>query len=468
MATILLVYTRGGPPLEYALPRIAACGELHVLAVMPMPTGTEHLWRSSVAAITPAWSDHRSGDELVALIVEHARRLGADAVLTLSEYAVVAVARAAGSLGLRGGGPNVVRSRDKRLMRETWRDAGVPVPAFRTVDGEADLRAAYEELTAPILLKSAWGAGSIGQVLIETGADVATAWAQATGATRLAGGVGHKELHEPRAADQFLVEEVIHGSTRTWYEPGSGWGDYVSVEGIVAGGTYHPICITGRIPTIPPFTELSNLAPCGLPEPLQRRIEAVARDAVDALELDTCGTHTEIKLADDGEAYVIESAARLGGVMVAAEVEAVFGHDLIAMLVREHLGELVSYPDPMPVAGTGAAGSLSLIATDSTGKPWQHRLTWDSAAVDWSGILSPGSVIEAVPGLSIPDGTPMPVYDPSNGAINYGGIFYLRAADAHTLVRDCHAVLDNLEGALLAGHPTERVAARRSTSGGTA
>jgi biotin carboxylase len=261
------------------------------------------------------------------------------------------------------------------------------------------------------------------------------------------------ELQQAGAEHDFLVEEIIPGSIRGWWDADSGYGDYLSVEGIVADGVYHPLCITSRIPTIPPFTELSNLAPCALPQDLQRKVESVARAAVDALGLETCGTHTEIKLMVDGGLSVLESAARLGGVMVAPEIEHVFGYEPIGMLIDSLLGLPVKFPERMltDLDAKGAAGSLSLIATDDAGNPWAEELTWDEDLVDWSGILSPGTRIEAVPGLSITKGTPMPRYDSSSGALGYGGIFFLRTTGADTLVRDSHAVLNNLEAALSKG-----------------
>ncbi|MDG4792751.1 ATP-grasp domain-containing protein [Micromonospora sp. WMMD1082] len=456
--SLLLVYCRGGAPLEFAIPRLAQRAQVHVLALQQMPQRTAPLWQGHCAQIIPAWDERRSGRELVTLIVEAARTVGADAVFTLSEFAVMAVAEAAEELGLRGVGPNAANSRDKRLMRAVWEKAGVPSPRFRRVSSEADLRTAFEELNPPLLLKSAWGAGSVGQQVVSTPDDLAPAWAETSAAVAHALSTGFMELQQVGAERDFLAEEIIPGSTRTWWPEGSGYGDYLSVEGIVADGVYHPLCITSRIPTIPPFTELSNLAPCELPERLQRRIEEVSRAAVDALELGTCGTHTELKLMDDGEVSVIESAARLGGVMVAAELEHVFGYEPIGMLVDALLGHDVTFPPRMLTDrdARAAAGSLSLIATDAAGRPWSRDLAWDESKVDWSTILSPGSRIEAVPGLSIPPGTPLPRYDVTSGALGYGGIFFLRTRDAQTLVRDSYAVLDNLEAALAKGWENDR------------
>jgi biotin carboxylase len=304
-------------------------------------------------------------------------------------------------------------------------------------------------LSPPLLLKSAWGAGSIGQVVIDRREDAASSWATAHRAVLAARHAGEGDLSRSAASPEFLVEEVVKGSTEGWYDV-AGYGDYLSVEGIVAQGTYHPICITARIPTIPPFTELSNNAPCVLSEKHQRTIEAAARRAVDALGLDTCGTHTEIKLGADGKLHFIESAARFGGCMVTKEVESVFGLDLIEMLTRELLGETVVYPREMLVRGDGAAASLAIISTDSRGKPWSRPSVFDSRRVDWSTLVSRGTTVEVATGLTIADGTPMPPYDPSGGATNWAGILFLRSTDAERLLSDCYSILDNLEHALAA------------------
>lgn len=455
---VLFVYSRGGAPLEYAFPKIAAKGELHVLALKPMPEHTQPLWSQHCASVTPRWDVEVAGDDLVDLIVAEAERIGADAIVTLSEFAVIAVAEAAARLGLRGAGPNAVRSRDKRLMRRVWEDAGVPVPRFRVVDSAEDLRRAFDELTAPMLLKSAWGAGAIGQLVLEREADLEGAWAKANEAMVQALDAGYTEMQTAGADADFLVEEVIDATIESWWEPGSGYGDYLSVEGLVVDGVYHPVCITSRIPTIPPFTELSNLAPCALPEAAQREIEQTARAAVDALGLGTCGTHTELKLCADGRLSVLESAARLGGVMVAPEIEHCFGIDIVGMLTDALLGEPVDPPAAMLTDrdATGAAGSLSLIATDSAGRPWSDHPAWDESLVDWTGVIDPATTVTAVPGLCITAGTPMPAYDLTSGALGYGGIFFLRTASADLLVADSYHVLDNLESLLAKGHESRR------------
>ncbi|PRY29720.1 ATP-grasp domain-containing protein [Umezawaea tangerina] len=443
---IVYVYVKGGAPLEHVFPRIAGCGELHVLALTPLPTTAQDEWRPVCASVTDLHTDER-GEALVELVAKHAEALGADAVLTMSEFAVLLVAHVAERLGLKGGGPGLVRARDKRLMRGTWEAAGVPIPRFRRVDSEADLAAAMTDLRPPLLLKPAWGAGSVAQLVLDTPADVAPAWRRVAAALELGSRAGMNELHAPDTDRDLLVEEIIGGSTEGWYD-GPGYGDYVSVEGIVADGVYHPLCITGKLPAIPPFTEVASTLPSVLPVPVQRHLEAVSRAAVDALGLGTCGTHTEIKLGPDGAVAIIETGARFAGLMVTGQIETVFGIDPIATLVRELLGEPVEYPPAMLVEGDRAAASLAVIPTDARGVPWRTNPRWLPGEVDWSALLSPGSTATQVRAFAMEEGVPVPDYDPSGGSRNWLGVFVVDAVGADELLADCNAVLNGLEAEL--------------------
>ncbi|MER6915301.1 ATP-grasp domain-containing protein [Streptomyces sp. NPDC000594] len=477
MSRVLYVYAKGGTALEHAFPRIAAHAELHVLALMPLPTAAADHWRPHCASITEATvpPGAASGDTVTDEIVRVAKEIGADAVLTLSEFAVLAVAHAADRLGLRGAGPAAAeRARDKRLMREVWAAAGVPVPAFRRVGSEAELRTALTELTPPVLLKAAWSAGSIAQLVLRSPDDAATAWPQVAQALDKGREIRMSELYETGADRALIVEEIIEGSAADWYGSDSGksssgsevgdegaggghgdYGDYVSVEGIVAGGVHHALCVTARMPPIPPFNEVASTAPCVLSEARQRQIEEVAGRAVDALGLDTCGTHTELKLRADGGIAVIETAARFGGVMITRMVEEVFGLDPISLLVRELLGEEVAYPSRMPVSGRGAAASLVAAPADAVGTPWRTRPAWRPRQVEWDGIVTPGTAVEPVAAFDLPPDHPIPDYDPAAGAANWLGVLFVTAADAPTLLKDCTAVLGGLEEALNRVAPVE-------------
>lgn len=180
-----------------------------------------------------------------------------------------------------------------------------------------------------------------------------------------------------------------------------------------------------------------------------RRVEQIARRAVDALELRTCGTHTELKLLADDEVCLLESAARFGGVMVVREVETVYGVDMIGALTRGLLGERPRLPARMLTAeGSGAVGSVAMYAVDSAGNPWSTHPVFDADRIDWSALVSSGTHVEVVPDLTLPAGNPMPRYDQGNGYLNSAGLLFLTAKSPDQLVDDAHSIMDGLEGAL--------------------
>ncbi|MCO1574491.1 YbjQ family protein [Crossiella sp. SN42] len=177
-----------------------------------------------------------------------------------------------------------------------------------------------------------------------------------------------------------------------------------------------------------------------------------------------CTSITELTTDARGEALVelvtaharelgadaVLSMSEFAGLMVTKQIEEVFGMDPIAMLVRELLGEPVDYPAAMLVEGKRAAASLAVIPTDAQGTPWSGTPRWRPGAVDWSALLSPGTTAEPVKAFAMPEGEPVPVYDPSGGSRNWLGVFLVTAEDAETLRRDCNAVLNGLEAALSA------------------
>ncbi|GES28137.1 ATP-grasp domain-containing protein [Streptomyces angustmyceticus] len=443
MSKVLFVYAKGGPPLGYALSRVAARSAVHLLALSALPpTVAASADRLCASVLSPSEPERR---DLVSLIVSRAQAVGADAVVTFSEYAVVAMAEACEKLGLAGAGGNCALARDKRMMRRTWQEQGISQPRFRPVATEQDLHDAAAALRFPLLLKAAWSAGSTAHRTLRRPDEVPAAWARAREVMAESAQLGYAELHVADAGADFLVEEIVQGTASEWFDQ-EGWGDYVSVEGVVVDGDFRPVCLSGRMPTVEPFTERAGITPAALPHDAQRRIVALARDAVDALGLRNCGTHTEIKLGADGRMWVIETAARFGGAMTVPQIEEVFGLDLIGMLTDHLLGREVSWPAEArtPQEADGAAGSLVVLAVDGAGEAWPDRRLWDFPTVREAVPVSAGSRLSVVAENSLPDGTLVPVYDPAAGANTMAALCLLSAADPETVIRDFRTLVDAL------------------------
>ena len=451
MSGVLLVYGRGGVPPSYAIPKVAAVAATHLLVVTALPISAVLVAHEFCSSVTDASAENLRGTHLIDRIVEIARNLHVDAVVTLSEFALASVARACRELGLSGPGDSVDRARNKRLMRTVWSNAGVPIPRWREVDSMAELSSVWDQLSPPLLLKAAWSAAALGQILIERREDIPTAWQYTMSAVALGQRVGFAELQgDGGAGADLIADELIASTTQSWFDDHR-YGDHLSVEGLVIDGVYWPVCITVKTPTSAPFTERANLTPCVLSEPLQRIVEATARQAVDALELETCGTHTEMKLMADNKLCLLETAARFGGVMLVREVEIVHAVDMVGALVRAALGDRPTLPATMLVTRTGrSAGSVALYGMDSHGSPWSTSRGTPSPIfrperIDWRSCVSSATTVEVVPDLTIPTGSPMPSYDPANGYLNAAGVVFLTAPDPESLLDDAYSIMDSLE-----------------------
>ncbi|MBL1083767.1 ATP-grasp domain-containing protein [Streptomyces actinomycinicus] len=443
MSKVLYVHAKGGPPVGYALTRVAARSAVHLLALSELPVTVA----AEAARLCDSVVAHTAAQErdLVGLIAARAREVGADAVVTFSEYAVVAVAEASRLLGLRGAGPAATLARDKRLMRAAWQRRGIPQPRFRAITHVAELEEAARQLTCPLLLKAAWSAGSTAHQVIGAPGDVRGAWERSRAVMAESALLGFAELHVAGADEDFIVEEIVSGCAGDWFD-GSGWGDYVSVEGVVVDGVFRPVCVSGRMPTVAPFTERAGITPAALGSAAQARVVDLARRAVDALGLENCGTHTEIKLGAHGRMWVIETAARFGGAMTVPQIEQVFGLDLVGMFTDQLLGRSPVWPSAAltPDDGEGAAGSLVVLAVNGDGSPWVRRHLWDSAAVVRSAPVGAGSTLSVVAESSLPDGTAVPVYDPAAGANTMAAMCLLSADRPQTVVSDFTALVDAL------------------------
>ena len=381
MSKVLFVHAKGGPPLGHALSRVAARSAVHLLALSALPPSVAaSAERLCASVLTPADSERH---DLVSLIVSRAQAVGADAVVTFSEYAVVAVAEACEKLGLAGAGSSCALARDKRMMRRTWQDSGIPSPGSAPSPREQDLHDAAAALRFPLLLKAAWSAGlhrPPDHPLPAGGPGGLGAVARGDGRIRPA---GLRRTPCGRAGADFVVEEIVTGTAAEWFDE-PGWGDYVSVEGVV-GGRRLPAGLPQRADAdrgAVHRTRRHHPGACSRRMPRSASWPSHGRPST-RWACANCGTHTEIKLGADGRMWVIETAARFGGAMTVPQIEEVFGLDLIGMLVDHLLGRPVAWPARArtPQEARGAAGSLVVLAVDGAGEAWPDRRVWDFPAV---------------------------------------------------------------------------------------
>lgn len=380
MRKILYVYAPAGPPLDYSFPKIARRAEVITCIVTPPSAyNMEILKRHSARLIDLSTIAPEAGMQAIAGLAEELRP---DVIFTFSEFLLKAITEIAERFGLRCVGPNVELARNKIAMRECWERAGLPQPAFRAIRRVEEIER-INELHYPMLVKLAYGAGSIGQQIVRRPVDIDGAIARLRSATKAARAQGKHEFSEREGFPQLIAEEIICSTTDSWYDV-DGYGDYLSIEGLVKDSVYYPLAMTGRLRTIEPFTELGNVAPCIItPEKKQKLVELIAH-AVNALGFENCATHTELKLMDNGEVSFLETAARMGGVAIAKELDEVFGLDYVDLFIGVLLGDEALPPAFEATAPQKAASSVAIIGCDSHGASRAPSCPTRSTGTHWS------------------------------------------------------------------------------------
>jgi biotin carboxylase len=438
---ILYVYSIGGPPLDYFYPKMVERASVHTCIVSPVSPYNR--------AIIDRYSDNvedfssLGADASMEQVYAYAKKIGPDALFSFAEFLLNSVSNMADSLGLRGVGPNVMLARNKILMRQRWAAAGIPQPLFCPVRSLDDLPAT-RQLRLPFLIKLAYGAGSIAQQIIRQHDETESAVMRMLDLTEVTRQQGDHEFSESEGFPQLIAEEIIESTTASWYEE-DGYGDYLSVEGLVREGQYYPIAMTSRLRTIEPFTELGNVAPCVLSTEKKDRIVQWVRRSIDALELQNCATHTELKLMADGEVSFLETAARMGGVAIAKELDEVFAVDYVGLFLDVILGNDCEIPGFESTPPRCAAASIALIGCDSQGIQWSSSRVFEPSQVDWKALTGQETSVNVELAQSISPGSPFPPYDLSGGVLNYAGQAFLVSANASTLKASAYKLLDGLE-----------------------
>ncbi|MEU4570212.1 ATP-grasp domain-containing protein [Micromonospora sp. NPDC023956] len=252
-----------------------------------------------------------------------ATRAPVGAVLSSSDYFVLAASRLAAHLGLPAPDPDAVRTcRDKGAQRRALADRPGAVRFVECVDADRAGEAAGQ-LGGDVVVKPCFGSGSEG-VRACRGPEEATAWARELLAVR------HNERGLP-VEPRILVEERITGP------------EY-SVE--MLDGTVYGITAK-HLGEEPFFVEVGHDFPALLDRSVASRIAATARDAVEALGLRSGPAHVEIRLAERGP-VVMEVNPRLAGGMIPHLVRLATGHDMIAATIMRAAGRAVVAPDPRP------------------------------------------------------------------------------------------------------------------------
>ena len=208
-----------------------------------------------------------------------------------------------------------IRATNKHLMREAFEAYGAPSPkSILTKDEEDAWNTFCNEFDTNAILKPSRNSGSRGIAKVEKGISKEAFVS-----------LYQRALNESRD-HQVLIEQFIEGPE-------------FSVEVIVWKGEPHVLAVTDKKTTEAPyFVELGHNQPSVYPAEIQEKLKAGAIAGCKALGLTYCAAHCELKV-QNGEAYLMEIGARMGGDFISTELTHLSsGVDMVAATINVVLG----------------------------------------------------------------------------------------------------------------------------------
>lgn len=235
------------------------------------------------------------------------------AVIHWREPHVLLAAALARRLGLPSALPEPLLARDKLRMKEALRQS-VRCAACRSVSSQADLRD-LPPSAFPAVLKPRFGFASLCAVRVEDSRDARREYAEKRDKL-VTTHIERVDLCIP-PEPEFVLESFVGGSEHT-------------VESFVADGEVILQIVSDKEPMVAPhFIETGDRMPSALDERSQELLREAARRGIAALGIQRGWTHAEIKLWN-GEAWVMEIAARMGGGYTRELVGAAYGLDMLS------------------------------------------------------------------------------------------------------------------------------------------
>jgi biotin carboxylase len=246
-------------------------------------------------------------------ILKTTRRIQPDGVLSIgSDLAAVTVNFVATELGLVGNSlQSTLNTTNKYTMRQVLKRHGLPCPRFRIApEGKWDN---FEDLRLPLIVKPTDRSGSRGVTKVED-------------RSRLDHAI-------QRARDQSLSGDVIVEEFVEGYE--------VSVEAISWEGRHYLLALTDKETTgAPYFVEMGHHQPAIMGEEIASKVWRVVERALTSLGVCYGASHSEILLTANGDPYIVEIGARMGGDLIGSHlVQLSTGYDFLRGVIEVALGD---------------------------------------------------------------------------------------------------------------------------------
>lgn len=291
----------------------------------------------------PVQIDLQDREAVIAKALEVQEKYEIIGIFTLNEYQVPLAAYLREALGIPHGlrVEAALNCRNKKRTRQRLAEEGVGSADYTLVRTPAQALAALQNFQLPAVVKPSNDSGSQLVACCESAEDV---WAAVDEIRR------HRSNWVGQEMDpEILLEEYLDGPE-------------FSVESISLQGESDVLAITAKMTV--GATEAGHTVPAPLAEADTEAIRQLVLDALAALGVTDCVTHTEVKLTSRGP-RIIEVNARPGGDYIPLLVRATTGFDLRELALHLSIGSSLEQVPRHPVDATSAA--VRFFTTDRDG-----------------------------------------------------------------------------------------------------
>lgn len=263
--------------------------------------------------------------------LEVARRYNVSGVITTAtDKPLVMMARVAETLKLPFFSvETALWSTDKYLMKQRFIEGGVPCAKGFIISSPEEFKNMKDsQLTFPVIVKPRDNSGSRGVIFCKDEKDLCKAFAEAMENTK---------------KTSVLVEEFVDGQ------------EY-SIESIHYNGRSEVIQFTEKRTTEFPYNvELGHIQPANISEDNKNKIREIVEKIAKALNFNTCGSHTELKIGSKG-IVVVETSPRFGGDFITSTlVPLSTGINVEDVLIEMSLGNALTDSSLKPVVNNYSA-----------------------------------------------------------------------------------------------------------------
>ncbi|MFZ1794786.1 MAG: ATP-grasp domain-containing protein [Anaerolineae bacterium] len=260
-----------------------------------------------------------------------------DLIVPLDDYEVDTVSHLREYFRMKGMGTTAVNFfRDKLAMRIAAREHGVPIPDFTSVFNYDDIRAFFDRVPPPYLLKPRSEAGSMGIKRINTTEEL---W-------RKLDELGDHQHYY--LLEHFVPGDVFHVDSITWD------GDVKFAISSQYGRPPLSVSHDGGVFTTRNLSRESDV---------HKQLMQINKDTLKALGMWRGVTHAEfIRQHSTGKLVFLEIAARVGGANIADLIEHASGLNPWQEWARIELANLRGVPYQLPQIKTNYAGIAICLA----------------------------------------------------------------------------------------------------------